>query len=177
MAFTHELVAECLQNEQAFCTIACPFNLDIRDFIGMVQQGRFNIAYRTFQNVVGFPGIVTALCPEPCKLVCPLKDAGGSISLKELEKSSIGYARSTEPSQYNVPLKDKRIAIIGAGISGLACALRLTSRKYQVTVFEKSDRIGGHLNTLLSPDIFLADIGLQFKHELPLFIIMFSTLT
>lgn len=165
MAFTHELVAECLQNEQAFCTIACPFNLDIRDFIGMVQQGRFNIAYRTFQNVVGFPGIVTALCPEPCKLVCPLKDAGGSISLKELEKSSIGYARSTEPSQYNVPLKDKRIAIIGAGISGLACALRLTSRKYQVTVFEKSDRIGGHLNTLLSPDIFLADIGLQFKHE------------
>lgn len=165
MAFTHELVAECLQNEQAFCTAVCPFNFDIREFIGMVQQGRFNIAYKTFQNVVGFPAIVTALCPEPCKRVCPLKDAGGSISLKELEKASITYARSNEPSHYNVPEKNKRIAIIGAGISGLACALRLTMRKYQVTVFERSNRIGGHLNDILSPDQFLPDIALQFKHE------------
>jgi len=165
MAFTHELVAECLQSEQAFCTAACPFNLDIRDFVGKIQQGRFNIAYKTYQHVVGFPGIVSALCPEPCKLVCPLKNKGGSISLKELEKASIAYARSTDPDHYNVPLKDKRIAIVGAGISGLACALRLTARKYRVVIFEKSGRIGGHLYNILSPEIFLTDIDLQFKHE------------
>ncbi|MDY0094119.1 MAG: FAD-dependent oxidoreductase [Candidatus Vecturithrix sp.] len=165
MAYSHELVANCLQFEWAFCTAACPFHLDVRDFIGKLQQGRFNIAYKTYQQVVGFPGIVTALCPEPCKLVCPLKEAGGSISLKLLEQAAMAYARSTTPDQYNMPQKEACIAIIGAGICGLACALRLTARKYQVTVYEKSDRIGGHLYDLLSPEIFLEDINLQFTHE------------
>ncbi len=165
MAFTHELVAECLQFEQAFCTAACPFNLDIRDFIGKIRQGRFNVAYKAYQNTVGFPGIVTALCPEPCKPVCPMKDAGGAISLRELEKASMAHARSTDPDNYNVPSKGKRIAIIGAGVSGLACALRLASRKYQVTVFEKTGRIGGHLHEILSPEVFMADFELQFKYE------------
>ncbi|HNY01598.1 MAG TPA: FAD-dependent oxidoreductase [Bacteroidales bacterium] len=165
MAFSHELVAECLQFEQAFCTAACPFSLDIRDFIGKLQQGRFNIAYKTYQNATGFPGIVSALCPEPCQAVCPMKDAGGAISLKALEKAAIAHARSTDPDRYNVPPKEKRIAVIGAGISGLACALRLASRKYRVTVFEKSERIGGHLYELLPEEIFLTDIALQFKFE------------
>ncbi|MBF0530546.1 MAG: Fe-S oxidoreductase, partial [Deltaproteobacteria bacterium] len=115
MTFTHDLTAECLQSEAAFCTAVCPFNLDIRDFIGKVQQGRFNAAYKTYQNVTGFPGIVAALCPEPCKMVCPLKDAGGSISLKDLEKASIAHARNRDPNQYNLPPKEKRIAVIGAG--------------------------------------------------------------
>jgi Fe-S oxidoreductase len=165
MTYINELVADCIQFERAFCTSECPFNLDVHDFIGKLQQGRFNVAYRTYQYAVGFPGIVTALCDEPCKLVCPMKDAGGAISLRMLEKAAIDYARNKEPDQYNMPPKDKKIAIIGAGISGLACALKLTTRKYQVTVFERSDKIGGHLHDLLSPEIFLNDIQLQFRNE------------
>jgi len=94
-----------------------------------------------------------------------LKDKGGSASLKLLEKASQDYARDTAPDQYNMPAKDKRIAIIGGGISGLACALRLLTKKYQLTVFEKSGRIGGHLHELLSPEIFMDDIRSQFIHE------------
>jgi Fe-S oxidoreductase len=165
MAYSHQSVVDCLQFERAFCTTKCPFNFDIRDFAGKLQQGRFNVAYKTYQQAVGFPGIVTALCPEPCRPVCPMKDAGGAISLKLLEKASIQYARNKQPDQYNMPLKEKRVAIIGAGISGLACALRLATKKYQVTVFEKTGRIGGHLHQLLSPEIFIEDIELQFTHE------------
>jgi Fe-S oxidoreductase len=165
MAYLNELVKDCLQFERAFCCAECPFNLDVRDFIGKIQQGRYNAAYKTYQNTVGFPGIVVALCPEPCKKVCPMKNAGGPISMKLLEKSSMDYARTKEPEQYNLPQKNKRIAIIGAGISGLACALRLSTRKYHVTVFEKTDRIGGHLHDLITPEIFLNDIELQFLHE------------
>jgi len=165
MAYTHELVVDCLQFERAFCATKCPFNFDIRDFAGKLQQGRFNVAFRTYQQAVGFPGIVTALCPEPCRSVCPMKDAGGAISLKLLEKASVEYARNTLPDRYNMPRKEKRVAIIGAGISGLACALRLATKKYQVSVFEKTGRIGGHLHQLLSPEIFIEDIELQFTHE------------
>ena len=114
---------------------------------------------------VGFPGIVAALCSEPCRLVCPMKDAGGAISIRLLERAAIDYARNTEPDQYNIPPKDKSIAIIGAGISGMACALRLATKKYNVTVYEKSERIGGHLYSLLPPEIFLGDIKRQFMHE------------
>jgi Fe-S oxidoreductase len=165
MVFTNELVKDCLQFERAFCTAKCPFNLDIRDFIGKLQLGRFNVAYKTYQNAVGFPGIVTALCPEPCKQVCIMKDHGGPVSLRMLEAASMNYARSKEPDQFNMPTKDKKIAVIGGGISGLACALRLSKKKYKVTVFEKTDRIGGHLHNLLPADIFLEDIKLQFIHE------------
>ncbi|HZJ74538.1 MAG TPA: FAD-dependent oxidoreductase [Perlabentimonas sp.] len=165
MSYLNDLVVDCLQFERAFCVAECPFDIDVPDFIGKLQQGRFNAAYKAYQNAVGFPGIVSSLCHEPCKEVCPLKDNGGSISLKLLEKAAMEYARSTSPSQFNMPPKDKRIAIIGGGICGLACALRLTTRKYNVTIFEKSDRIGGHLYDVADPKIFLEDIELQFSHE------------
>jgi Fe-S oxidoreductase len=165
MAYSNELVAECMQDEPAFCTAVCPFNLDIRDFIGKIQQGRFNAAYKTYQNAVGFPGIVAALCNEPCHEACVLKSYGGAISVRMLEKTSISYARNTDPDQYNIPAKDKKIAIIGGGISGLACALRLVSKKYNVTIFEKSGHTGGHLNELMDPRTLSDEISKQFIHE------------
>ena len=165
MGYLNELVRDCLQNERAFCTAECPFVIDVLDFIGKLQQGRFNMAYRLYQNAVGFPGIVNALCPEPCKNVCPMRNAGGAISLKGLEKAAIEYARSQDPDQYNMPVKDKKVAVIGGGISGLACTLRLSTRKYQVTLFEKTDRIGGHLYELLPEELITEDIQRQFMHE------------
>jgi Fe-S oxidoreductase len=66
----------------------------------------------------------------------------------------------------NVPDKAKRVAVIGAGPSGLACALRLAARKYHVTVFEQSERMGGSLLGLPEREIFLADIDNQFGKEL-----------
>jgi Fe-S oxidoreductase len=160
-----EEIKTCLQNEPAFCTAACPFGLDIRDFISKLQRGAFNAAYRTYLNAVGFPGIVSQICHEPCKDVCPRRFKDQAVAMRLLEKSAIDYARNLNPNSYNIPPKNKRIAVIGAGISGLGCALRLASKKYNVTVFEKSDRIGGHLWDLLPPEVFLAEIERQFMYE------------
>ncbi|NLF15435.1 MAG: FAD-dependent oxidoreductase, partial [Anaerolineaceae bacterium] len=155
----------CLEGEPAFCTAACPFHLDVREFVAKIQRGSFHVAYRAYLNAVGFPGIATALCDEPCKAVCPRGATDGAISMRLLEKAAIDYARNTDPNSYNLPPKDKRVAIVGAGISGLACALRLAAKKYDVTVYERSDRIGGHLWERLPPELFLADIARQFMHE------------
>ena len=70
-----------------------------------------------------------------------------------------------------MPQSKGRIAVVGAGPSGLACMKHLASRKYEVTVFEKTDRIGGHLWQKLSPQVFLSDIetqhqGLSFEIKL-----------
>lgn len=158
-------IKDCMQNEPSFCTAACPFHLDVHEFIPKMQRGGFNSAYRTYLNSVGFPVIVSELCNEPCKSVCPRKITDDSVNMKLLEKSCINYARNLDPNSYNIPKKNKRVAIIGAGISGLGCALRLSSKKYDVTVFEKSGRIGGSLWNLMDPELFLEDIKRQFMHE------------
>ncbi|SMC72389.1 aldehyde dehydrogenase, iron-sulfur subunit [Desulfocicer vacuolatum DSM 3385] len=158
-------VENCLQNEQAFCTAVCPFHLDVTGFMDKMQRGGFNVAFRAYHNAVGFPSIVSRLCDEPCKKVCIRKEKDSAVSMKLLEKAAMDYATRTAPNSYNMPLKNKRVAIIGAGISGLACALRLCEKKYDVTVYEKSRRIGGHLWDLLPPDLFLDDIERQFIHE------------
>ncbi len=160
-----EKIKECLQHEPAFCTAVCPFRLDVRDFMEKMQRGGFNAAYRAYLNTVTFPVIVSELCGEPCKGVCPRGSTDAPISMKLLEKASIRYARNLDPNSYNLPDKGKSIAVIGAGISGLACALRMASKKYRVTVYEKSDRIGGHLWKLLPSEIFLKDIRHQFMNE------------
>ena len=84
--FEKTLADQCFQNEPPFCSAACPFHLDINDLIHKWRKGRFNAAYRTFQNTVGFPGIVAALCPHPCEKAClrlPLEQPGdGAVSLR-----------------------------------------------------------------------------------------------
>lgn len=139
--------------------------MDIHEFIEKEKRGSFNAAFKTFRSTVGFPQIVSELCHEPCKEPCPIGEDGSSINLNLLEKACLDYASNKEPRDYNLPKKKGKIAIIGAGISGMGCALRLATKKYDVSVFEKTDRIGGELWDIMDSEIFLSDIQMQFKHE------------
>ncbi|MEG1602555.1 MAG: FAD-dependent oxidoreductase [Cloacibacillus sp.] len=155
----------CLEKEPAPCVSACPFGLDVREFVPRVERGAFNLAYRLYATAVAFPRIVSEICGERCKSVCPRRDSGGAVDLKLLEKAAVRYASRRAPNNYNLPPKNEKIAVIGAGISGLACALRLASKKYDVTVYEKEEKIGGHLWERLPSEIFLKDIEEQFANE------------
>lgn len=155
----------CLQNEPAFCTAVCPFHLNAREFTEKMGRGNYNSAYKVYRNAVGFPEIVAALCNEPCKNVCPREKTDSSIELNLLEKACLSYATKLDPNDYNLPVKNKKIAVIGAGISGLACTLRLSSKKYSLVVYEKSHKIGGHLWNELPEEVFKNDIEQQFKFE------------
>ncbi len=155
---------KCCQGDQPPCACACPFHLDVRDFTGKYRRGSIDAAVKTYRNAVVFPRIVAELCSHPCTAHCTRGGIDDSIDLLELERAAVKYARSLDPINFNVPVKDKKIAVIGAGISGLACAFKLAAKKYQVTVFEKTDRIGGKLWELMDPEVFLADIATQGKY-------------
>ncbi|HWQ78911.1 MAG TPA: FAD-dependent oxidoreductase [Anaerovoracaceae bacterium] len=155
----------CRQNERPFCSVACPFHVDVLDFQSKMANNNYNAAFKTFRNAVGFPDIVAALCPEYCASVCPRGETDQSVQLNLLEKTCVARASKKDPTDYNVPLKNRKIAVIGAGISGLACALRLTQKKYDVTIYEKTGRLGGKLWDVLFPEIFLEDIKRQFQFE------------
>jgi Fe-S oxidoreductase len=155
--------SDCLHGQKASCICACPFNLDIRAFIGKIKIKSFSAAYRIYRNQVVFPEIVSRLCTAPCREACVLKDK--SIDLLNLEKACVGAMRDKSPIRYNLPRKPQKAAIIGAGLSGLACAQKLASKNYDVTVYEKADSIGGRVLELMSPEEFIAAIETEFKYS------------
>lgn len=163
--FEQTLAQRCHQNEPPFCQAACPFRLDIKDLENKWKKGRFNAAYRTYQNTVGFPEIVSEICDRPCEKACIRAQVDGAVSLGLLERATVDFARRKAPNAYNLPSKGRRIAVIGGGLSGLGCALRLCNKKYEVTLFEKESCLGGHARGLMDAAAFDTEIENQFQFE------------
>ena len=163
--FERTLAERCHQNEPPFCQAACPFHMDIKGLEEKWKKGRFNAAYRMFQNAVGFPQIVSELCERPCEAACIRAQADRAVSLGLMERATVDFAKRKAPNAYNMPSKGRKIAVIGGGLSGLGCALRLSNKKYEVTVFERSDSLGGRARDLMDPGLFDAEIENQFQFE------------
>jgi hypothetical protein len=156
--------ARCFHGEPASCSYACPFHMDIRSFLEKASKGRWLAAYKILRNAAIFPAIVSALCDQPCQAHCQRPLLGDeAIAVRELEAACIRYAKNRKPESYVIPPKDKRIAIVGAGVSGLSCALNLAQKKFAVTVFEKENGWGGALRRHPRFAEFDADIALQFS--------------
>jgi len=157
----------CFYGEPASCTFACPFRLDLRSFLKKMERGRFDAAYKELCSVIPFPAVVSKLCGEMCSGACQCSTVlgGDAIRIRELEKACLRWAKRKAPPSYAIPLKEQRIAVVGAGIAGLACALTLARKKYQVTVFEKSDCWGGELKSHPDFSRFEEDIRVQFSQE------------
>lgn len=156
-------ISRCMRGEQPPCVSACPFSLDVRGFIEKMQKGSFDAALRAYRNAVVFPQIVARLCPAPCQGACVRNASDEGVLLRFLERACVELAKNPHPPDYNLPPKNKRIALVGAGISGLTCALKLASKKYQVEIFEQSAQIGGKLWDLLPSEVFLSDIEREFQ--------------
>ena len=164
--FEKTLAEKCHQNEPPFCQAACPFRLDIKGLEEKWKKGRFNAAYRTYQNTVGFPDIVSKLCSHPCEKACLRAKLDGGIAIGLLERATVEYAKRKAPNAYNLPSKGKKIAIVGGGLSGLGCALRLCNKKYEVTVYEREMVLGGQARNQVDPAEFDAEIEAQFQLSL-----------
>jgi Fe-S oxidoreductase len=157
-------VENCFSGDDPPCRSQCPLNLDIVSFNNKLQKKNFSGAYTIYRDHVIFPEIVCYLCDHPCQSTCVRKDVDSAIDMKKLERAAIDFTRSTDPIKFNIPKKDEHVAIVGAGLCGLTCTSKLSSHGYDVTVFEKSDRIGGRLWDLMPSDIFLAEIENQMKY-------------
>jgi Fe-S oxidoreductase len=130
------------------------------------REGRWGLAYKLLRNAVIFPAVVCDLCPAPCERACQRKDVGDEpVNIRGLEAAAVAYAseRNKAPESYRITPKTKKIAIIGAGPTGLSCALNLAQKKYPVTIFDRNDRIGGSLTRHARYAIFAEDFALQFS--------------
>lgn len=161
----YDQFGNCREHDIPYCADACPFKIDFLDVQEKLVKKRYNVAYKTIRNAAVFPDIVAALCPGYCEKACIRCSIDEPVHINLLEKAIMAKATRKKPNEYNLPAKKGKIAVIGAGISGLGYTFRLASKKYDVTVFEKSDQLGGHLWDLLPSELFLKEFELQFQFE------------
>ena len=156
--------ARCFRGEPASCSCACPFHLDVRGFTDKAGRKRWLLAYKTLSAATAFPAIVAALCDQPCRERCQRTLLGDeAIAMRVLEAAVVRHVKSRKPDTFVIPPKEQRVAVVGAGVSGLACALNLAQRRYRVTVFDKEPGWGGSLRSQPRFPEFDADIALQFS--------------
>jgi glutamate synthase (NADPH/NADH) small chain len=137
--------ARCMDCGVPFCHTGCPLTNIIPDWNDLVFNGRWKEAVRQLHATNNFPEFTGRICPAPCEAACVLGINEPAVTIKQIEKSIIDRAFAEciivpEPA----PVRSgKRVAVIGSGPAGLAAAQQLVRAGHDVTVFEKSDRIGG----------------------------------
>src|SRR5689334_2411746 len=130
-----------------FCHTGCPVNNIIPDWNDLVYRDRWKEAVRVLHSTNNFPEFTGRICPAPCEAACVLGINEPPVTIKVIEKTIIehafreGWIRPEPPKERT----GKRVAVVGSGPAGLAAAQQLTRAGHWVTVFEKSDRIGGLL--------------------------------
>ena len=158
--------ARCFNGEPASCSFACPFMFDIRSFLEKTEKGRWSAAYKALKNAVVFPTVTAALCPAPCRDHCQRTQTGDeALRMNGLEDAVIRFTKNKKPDLFVIPPKSEKIAIIGAGVSGLACAVSLARKKFAVTVFEKEAAWGGSLRSDARFKDFEDDFTFQFTGQ------------
>jgi NADPH-dependent glutamate synthase beta subunit-like oxidoreductase len=147
----------CIQEQPPACVTRCPAHVDVRGLALETSRGDFAAAYKLYRRAVPFPGIISHICDQPCQTTCVRKDLGGSIEIAALERASLEFGSRDADAIKPLPRKPKKVAIIGAGISGLTVAHDLARKGWGVVIYEASDRIGGGL-WQTPPDVLPRDV-------------------
>jgi glutamate synthase (NADPH) small chain len=141
--------ARCIHcPDPAPCMLACPTHNDIPSAMWLIEQGRFSEAADLYHQTSSLPEVCGRVCPHEalCQGSCVLNKYHTPVLTGQLETFAVDYQRRAEGRVISLaPPTGKRIAIIGAGPAGLACADQLIQRGHEVTIFESKPAAGGLL--------------------------------
>ncbi len=139
--------ARCMDCGIPFCMSGCPVNNIIPDFNDLVYREDWKRAIDTLHSTNNFPEFTGRICPAPCEEACTLRINNDPVGIKSIEHAIIDKAweEGWVVPQPSATKSGKRVAIIGSGPAGMACAQQLARAGHQVVVFEKNDRVGGLL--------------------------------
>ncbi len=139
--------ARCMDCGIPFCHEGCPVNNIIPDWNDLVYQGNWEEAATVLHSTNNFPEFTGRICPAPCEAACTLNIDDNPVTIKTIECAIIDKAweNNQVTPQIAAHKTGKRVAVVGSGPAGMACAQQLARAGHEVAVFEKSDRIGGLL--------------------------------
>ncbi|MEN1759680.1 pyridine nucleotide-disulfide oxidoreductase/dicluster-binding protein [Anoxynatronum sibiricum] len=162
----------CTQSDPPACESRCPVHVDVKQMMLHMQKGELEEALRVYQKKIPFPRIISSVCDQPCQDVCMRKEMGGSLQIREIEKTCTTLGIIATKKIRIFKKTDHRVAVIGAGLSGLTAALLLYEKGHVVHVYEKKAEIGGQIRgfsserlpkQLIDEDFdFLKSTGIQF---------------
>ncbi|MFK8013700.1 MAG: NAD(P)-binding protein, partial [Marinicellaceae bacterium] len=168
----------CLDCGNPYCEWKCPLHNYIPDWLDLVAHEKFDQAAQLMHQTNPLPEICGRVCPQDrlCEQACTLNTGLGAVTIGEIEKTIADKAidNNWRPDLSKVIATDKKVAIIGAGPAGLACAEYLIRKGVKPTVYDKYPEIGGLLtfgipefklekHILSKRKKYLEDIGVQFE--------------
>jgi glutamate synthase (NADPH/NADH) small chain len=139
--------ARCMDCGVPFCHWGCPLGNVIPEWNDLVYRGRWRDAIESLHATNNFPEFTGRVCPAPCETSCVLGINDPPVTIKQIEHAIIDRAFEEGWVEALLPAtrSGKRVAVVGSGPAGLAAAAELNYFGHTVTVFERSDRIGGLL--------------------------------
>ena len=139
--------ARCMNCGIPYCHNGCPVNNQIPDWNHLVYENDWRTALDNLHSTNNFPEFTGRICPAPCEAACTLNLVDQPVTIKSIECSIVdkGWKEGWIEPQVPAHKTGKTVAVVGSGPAGLACAQQLARAGHSVTVFEKSDRVGGLL--------------------------------
>ncbi len=173
-----------IEKETPACQERCPVHIDIRRYVGLIAQGRYEEAIRVIREKNPLPAVCGLVCPHPCETACNRGHQDEPIAIDALKRFVATYEIEMRKAGRIAPprrAKDKktRVAIVGAGPAGLTVAHDLALEGYRCTIFEEAPVPGGMLwlcipeyrlpRDILMNDVdYIKELGVEIRLETPL---------
>lgn len=170
-----KIVSECMGEENPACVTNCPMHTDVKEYIRLLREGKGEEALLTIREKLFLPGTLGRICAHPCEGKCKINEISSPMSIAGLKRYIADNFDKEELWDLEKKEKNgKKVAIIGAGPSGLQSALDLIRKGYEVVVFEKLPVKGGMMavgipeyrlpRDILAHEIsYLEKLGVEFK--------------
>jgi glutamate synthase (NADPH/NADH) small chain len=158
--------ARCMDCGIPFCQTGCPVNNIIPDWNDLVFRGNWREALEVLHSTNNFPEFTGRVCPAPCEASCVLNINNDPVAIKSIEQAIVdkGWSEGWIVPELPQHKTGKKVAVVGSGPAGLACAQQLARAGHDVTLLEKNDRFGGLLRYGI-PDFKMEKILIDRRME------------
>jgi uncharacterized 2Fe-2S/4Fe-4S cluster protein (DUF4445 family)/thioredoxin reductase len=162
------------------CQVACPAGVNGQDFLYLIAQGKHKEALELVRMAIPFAGALGRICNHPCETECERKFVEEPLSIRSLHRFVADYEfkQGRDKATPIEKTKEEKIAVVGSGPAGLACAFELVKNGYPVTVFEAESECGGMMRygipeyrlpkEVLDDEIsYIKELGVEIKTNTP----------
>jgi len=162
------------------CRVACPAGVNAQGYVVLISQGKFKEALEVLRRTMPFAGVCGRVCTHPCERDCERGKVDEPIAIRTLKRFMADYELKAgrEKATPVERTKEEKVAIVGSGPAGLACAYDLVRQGYPVTVFESAPEAGGLLRygipeyrlpkKVLNNEIsYIQELGVEIKTNTP----------
>ncbi len=136
---------KCISQSPPYCTATCPLHIDVRGYVKLVEEGRYDAGLNLIQERLPFPGIMGRICTRPCQSQCKRGELDESIEIAALKRTAADRGHSDNNYLKIAKEKNQKVAVVGSGPAGLMAAYDLRKAGYKVTIFEAAAELGGLL--------------------------------